>query len=52
MGTCKADGLIYGEATYDYRDVSDNRAATQQLKDWVKSDSKTHRVAGLQDTPW
>lgn len=52
MGTAKVDGLIYGEATYDYRDHPDNRAAIQQVKDWVYDNSNTHRVAGLQDTPW
>ena len=52
LGFAKADGLIYGEATHDYRNHKDNRAAIQRIKDWLQKNHKTHRAAGQEDRLW
>ncbi|KAE8332433.1 hypothetical protein BDV39DRAFT_200055 [Aspergillus sergii] len=41
----KVDGLMYGEATYDYRDHPDNRVAIGLIKDWLHQHPK--RIVGL-----
>jgi hypothetical protein len=52
LGFAKADGLIYGEATYDYRDHPDIRVAIGLIKSWLDQHSETHRRATKSDVPW
>ncbi|OQE46843.1 hypothetical protein PENCOP_c001G02505 [Penicillium coprophilum] len=52
LGFAKADGLIYGEATHDYRDSPDIRVAIGLIQSWLDQHSETHRRATKSDVPW
>ncbi|KAK1141869.1 hypothetical protein N8T08_008382 [Aspergillus melleus] len=52
LGFAKADGLIYGEVLSEYRDSKSNRIAVEEMKKWLRKNSKTHRPADNNDRPW
>jgi hypothetical protein len=52
LGFANVDGLIYGEIVSEYRDNESNRIALREITKWLQGNSKTHRVAGQNDSPW
>ncbi|KAH8433982.1 uncharacterized protein LDX57_011618 [Aspergillus melleus] len=52
LGFAKVDGLIYGEVLSEYRDSKSNRIAVEEMKKWLRNNSKTHRPADRDDSPW
>lgn len=52
LGFAKADGLIYGKATWNYQDHPDMRTAIGLIKSWLDQHSGTHRRATKSDDPW
>ncbi|KAL8794723.1 MAG: hypothetical protein Q9195_002677 [Heterodermia aff. obscurata] len=52
LGLAGVDGLIYGFKTAMYKDVEDNRAAAQDIIQWVENHPHLRYIATNDDTPW
>ncbi|RJE18155.1 phospholipase d [Aspergillus sclerotialis] len=52
LGEASVDGIIYGFPNDEYKDDSGPRAAGQDIIEFVRSHSDTHRMATRNDPPW
>ena len=52
FGVAKVDGILYGPRASMYKNTTSNRSAANDILEWVRTHSATHRLATQDDKPW